>query len=194
MTLKILIAVALVALVVVLLNVGCAAVRSGYSSAPYQVARKEGKFELRDYPALVVVEAPMRGANDSFRRLFRYIGGQNAAAEKISMTTPVFMAGETTNATMAFVLPQKMSLDRAPQPAGAELRVREIAAGKFAVLRFSGRRKAANEARALAQLEAWLSQQNLKQEGGPVYGYFDPPWTPPFLRRNEVMLRVAATP
>jgi hypothetical protein len=110
------------------------------------------------------------------------------------MTTPVFMAGETTNATMAFVLPPKMSLDRTPQPAGPELRVREIAAGRFAVLRFSGRRNAVNEARALAKLEAWLSQQNLKQAGGPMFGYFDPPWTPPFLRRNEVMLRVAATP
>jgi DNA gyrase inhibitor GyrI len=194
MTLKILIAVALVALAVVLLNVGCAAVRSGYSSAPYRVVRGAGKFELRDYPALVVVEAPMRGANDSFRRLFRYIGGQNAASQKISMTTPVFMAGEPTNATMAFVLPQKMSLDRAPQPAGPELRLREIAAGRFAVLRFSGRRKAIHEARALAKLEAWLLQQNLKKEGGPVFGYFDPPWTPSFLRRNEVMLRVAAMP
>jgi DNA gyrase inhibitor GyrI len=186
--------VAAVALAVVLLNVGCAAVRSGYASAPYRVVRGAGEFELRDYPALVVVEAPLRGANDGFRRLFRYIGGQNAASQKIAMTTPVLMAGETTNATMAFVLPPKMSLDRTPQPAGPELRVREIAAGRFAVLRFSGRRNAVNEARALAKLEAWLSQQNLKQAGGPMFGYFDPPWTPPFLRRNEVMLRVAATP
>jgi DNA gyrase inhibitor GyrI len=194
MILKIFIVVAAVALVAVLLNIGCAAVRSGYSSAPYQVVRSAGKFELRDYPALVVVETPMRGADDSFRRLFRYIGGQNAALEKISMTTPVFMAGETTNATMAFVLPPKMSLDRAPQPAGKDLRVREIAAGRFAVLRFSGRRNAVNETNALSKLEAWLLPQNLKKEGGPMFGYFDPPWTPPFLRRNEVMLRVAAMP
>jgi hypothetical protein len=194
MFMKIFIVVLAVAVVAALLNAGCAAVRAGYESAPYQVERADGKFELRDYPALVVVEAPMRGADNSFMRLFHYIGGENSAKEKISMTTPVFMAGETTNATMAFVLPQKMSLVRAPQPAGADLRVREIAAGRFAVLRFSGGRKTANETNALAKLETWLAQQNLKKAGGPCFGYFDPPWTPSFLRRNEVMLRLTTTP
>jgi len=194
MIMKILILIAVVAVVAVMLNAGCAAVRAGYESAPYHVVCPAGKFELRDYPALVVVEAPMLGANDSFMRLFRYIGGQNAASEKFFMTTPVFMAGEKTNATMAFVLPQKMSLDRAPAPVGADLRLREIVAGRFAVLRFRGGRNSGNETNALAKLETWIAQQNLKKAGGPIFGYFDPPWTPSFLRRNEVMLRLATAP
>ena len=194
MIMKILILIAVVAVVAVLLNAGCAAVRAGYESAPYHVVRTAGKFELRDYPALVVVEAPMQGPNDSFMRLFRYIGGKNSTAEKIPMTTPVFMAGEKTNATMAFVLPQKMGLDRAPAPAGADLRLREIVAGRFAVLRFSGNRKAVNENKALAKLGTWLAEQKLKTTDGPVFGYFDPPWTPSFLRRNEVMLRLMSAP
>ena len=177
-----------------LLNLGCAAIRSGYESAPYRVAQAKGKFELRDYSKLLIVETPMRDGDSSFLRLFHYIGGQNAASKKIPMTTPVFICGGQTNATMSFVLPKNINIDLAPKPAGSDLRLRELPAGRFAVLRFRGGRNAGNETHALAKLEAWLTQQSLKPEGGPIYGYFDPPWTPPFLRRNEVMLRLATAP
>jgi DNA gyrase inhibitor GyrI len=174
-----------------LISAGCAAVRAGYASAPYQVVRRDGSFELRDYPPLVLVETPMHGADNSFMRLFHYIGGNNAAKQKISMTTPVFMAGESTNATMAFVLPKNFTASRTPQPSEPGVVVREIAGGQFAVFRFSGGRNAKKESASLAKLQAWLKQEKLKCQGGPMYGYFDPPWTPSFLRRNEVMLRIA---
>lgn len=173
-----------------LLVAGCSSVRGGYESAPYQVVHSAGKFELRNYPTLVVVEAPMRGADDSFRRLFRFIGGQNAAQQKISMTTPVYMAGDSTNATMAFVMPKTMSVSQTPQPRDPGLTVKEIGGGQFAVLRFSGSRSRSQETNALAKLEQWLLEQKLQAVGSPIYGYFDPPWTPSFWRRNEVMLRV----
>ena len=88
---------------------GCQATRAGYESAPYTVVRTDGKFELRDYPALTVVETPMTAASGdaadgSFLRLFRFITGGNEGKQKIAMTTPVFMSGGGTNATMAFVL------------------------------------------------------------------------------------------
>lgn len=169
---------------------GCAAVRAGYQTAPYQVVHTDGKFELRDYPELVLVETRSQGADNSFMRLFHYIGGQNASAQKISMTTPVFMAGENTNATMAFVLPAAMPLEHAPQPADQSVHLKKIPAGRFAVLRFSGGRSATHESAARERLQAWLKQQQLVATGGPVFGYFDPPWTPSFLRRNELMLRL----
>ena len=174
-----------------LISAGCAAVRAGYDSAPYRVVRREGGIELRDYPALVWVETPMRGANDSFMQLFRFIGGKNAAQQKISMTTPVFMAGEATNATMAFVMPKGMSAGQTPKPNEPGLSVREVGGSRFAVLRFRGGRSGKNETKALAELRNWLAREKLKSEGGPVFGYFDPPWTPSFLRRNEVMLRLS---
>ena len=180
-----------VAGLVALIFCGCAAVRAGYQSAPYQVIRTDGKFELRDYPELVLVETRSQGADNSFMRLFHYIGGQNAASQKISMTTPVFMAGENTNATMAFVLPSDMPLEKAPQPADSGVSLKKIPAGRFAVLRFSGSRSASHETAAMTRLQAWLGQQHLSTTGGPVFGYFDPPWTPSFLRRNELMLRLA---
>ena len=175
-----------------LLLAGCRATRAGYESAPYKVVRSDGKFELRDYPALTVVETPMAdvsGSDGSFMRLFRFITGANEGKLKIAMTTPVFMSGSSTNLTMAFVLPAKLKTADAPKPSDGAVTVRELPAGRFAVLRFSGGRNAKKEAELLARLQSWLERERLPALSGPVYGYFDPPWTPAFLRRNEVMLR-----
>ncbi len=188
------IALSILAVVVALVLAGCQATRAGYESAPYRIVRSDGKFQLRDYPALTVVETPMaaagRGGNDgSFLRLFRFISGGNAVKEKIAMTTPVFMSGGETNATMAFVLPAKLKPSEVPSPSDGSVTVRELAAGRFAVLRYRGGRNAKNEAESLARLKAWMEAQGLSVLSPPMYGYFDPPWTPTFLRRNEVMLQ-----
>jgi DNA gyrase inhibitor GyrI len=185
----------IVAVVLVIMLVGCKATRSGYESAPYKVVRSEGKFELRDYPALMVVETPMSsGADTSFNRLFKFITGANEKQQKIAMTTPVFMSGSESTTTMAFVLPAKLKPGEVPQPKDASVQVRELPAGRFAVHRFKGGRNAENEAKTLQRLKDWMSAENLEVLSAPVYGYFDPPWTPTFLRRNEVMLRTAPMP
>jgi len=180
-----------------LLVAGCQATRASYESAPYEVVRTDGKFELRDYPTLTVVETPMaraNGSDGSFMRLFRFISGTNNEKQKIAMTTPVFMSGSEANATMAFVMPAKMKSGEVPRPSDSAVTVRELPAGRFAVLRFSGNQNPKNEAEALAQLKAWMAKERLSDPSPPVYGYFDPPWTPPFLRRNEVMLRAGENP
>jgi DNA gyrase inhibitor GyrI len=184
----------ILAVLVGLTVAGCQATRAGYESAPYKVARSDGKFQVRDYPALTVVETPMTagsrdGSDGSFGRLFRFITGGNEAKQKIAMTTPVFMSGGETNTTMAFVLPAKMKTGEVPKPSEGAVTVHELAAGRFAVLRYSGGRSAKQEAESLARLQAWMAAERLSVMSPPVYGYFDPPWTPAFLRRNEVMLR-----
>ena len=175
---------------------GCKASRAGYESAPYKVVRASGRFEVRDYPALRVVETPMSRAGDgtdsSFNRLFRFITGANDGAQKIAMTTPVFMSGSDPKATMAFVLPAKFQTDGVPKPKDGSVRVRELEAGRFAVLRYSGVRSSREEAESLAELKTWMASEAMKVLSPPVYGYFDPPWTPAFMRRNEVMLRTDA--
>lgn len=171
---------------------GCQATRASYESAPYTVVRSEGEFQVREYPVLTVVETPIatvNGSDGSFMRLFRFITGANADRQKIAMTTPVFMSGRETNTTMAFVMPAKMKTGEVPKPADGALTVRELAAGRFAVLRYNGERSAKKEAESLARLKAWMEAEKLGVLSSPVYGYFDPPWTPAFLRRNEVMLR-----
>jgi len=185
---KILLLAVMIVIGALLAIAGCRTSRSGYKSAPYTVVRSEGDFELRDYPALKVVETAMKdgGSGGSFNRLFRYITGGNDAGKKIAMTTPVFMAGGES--TMAFVMPA--DLGKVPQPVDGSVTVRDLPAGRFAVLRFSGVRSPQQEAEHLERLNVWVADQRLKVSTAPVYAYFDPPWTPPFLRRNEVMLRI----
>ena len=180
----------------VLILAGCQATRAGYESAPYTVVRADGRFEVRDYPALTVVETSTArtNADGSFGRLFGFITGRNEAKQKIAMTTPVFMSGGSSNRTMAFVMPATIKSGTVPRPADDSLTLRELPAGRFAVLRFSGGRNARAEEAALERLKAWMSAQALREASPPVYGYFDPPWTPGFLRRNEVMLRTEANP
>ena len=181
------------AVVVVLVFAGYRTSRAGYESAPCQVVRSAGEFELRDYPVLTVVETPMtrtgNHADGSFMRLFTFITGGNGAKQKIVMTTPVFMSGSDTDATMAFILPAKLQAGTIPKPTNKALTVRELPAGRFAVLRFRGGRNAKNEALALQRLKDWMKTEGLSVMSAPVFAYFDPPWTPGFLRRNEVMLR-----
>jgi DNA gyrase inhibitor GyrI len=182
---------------VALLAAGCKATRGGYESAPYKVVRSDKKFELRDYPALTLVETPMGGggnsqADGSFNRLFRFITGNNEAKQKIAMTTPVFMSGNPTNRAMAFVMPAGEKPAQVPKPADAQVTVREVAAGRYAVLRYSGGRNPAKEEEVERRLRAWMEAQRLQAKPPPVFGYFDPPWTPAFLRRNEVMLLTEA--
>jgi len=178
------------------LILGCNAARAGYESAPFNLIRKDGKFEVRDYPALTVVETSMgSGGNTSdgsFMRLYHFITGRNEANQKIAMTTPVFMAGNGTNATMSFVMPVKMKSGAVPKPTDNSLTVREFPAGRFAILRYSGGRNAKNQANSLIRLQTWMAKEGLRTKAPPVYGYFDPPWIPTFLRRNEVMLLIDA--
>jgi DNA gyrase inhibitor GyrI len=183
----------LIAVVAVVLA-GCKATRSGYESAPYKIVRSDAKFQLRDYPALTVVETPMAagnqdGSDGSFGRLFRFITGGNDAKRNISMTTPVFISGGETNTTMAFVMPAGLKADQMPKPSDGAVKVRELPAGRFAVLRYGGARSAKRDAESLARLRAWMAAEHLRALSPPVFGYFDPPWTPAFLRRNEVMIR-----
>lgn len=181
----------MIAAVCVALVLGaCQTSRAGYESAPYRIVRSAGEFEVRDYPALNVVQTPMAGqsGDGSFGRLFGFISGGNADRKKIAMTTPVFMSGNETARTMAFVLPAEFAAAPVPEPGDRTLTVRKLPAGRFAVLRFSGSRNPRGEEDALLRLRTWMASENLPVMGDPVYAYFDPPWTPGLLRRNEVML------
>jgi hypothetical protein len=69
------------------------------------------------------------------------------------------------------------------------VKVRTFDAGRFAVYRFGGKRNLKKEARAIGKLKSWLESERLSCVSEPLFGYFDPLWTPAFLRRNEVMIR-----
>ncbi len=160
--------------------------------APSTVVVEDGSFEIRDYPALVLAETS-KGAKDdngSFGRLFRYISGENEAGQKIPMTAPVFMDGRGTEGKMSFVMPATMTFETTPKARGDAVNIRSAQPGRFAVHRFGGFANAANEKAALAELERWMRDRSLTAEGAPIFAYYDPPWTLPPFRRNEVMVRL----
>lgn len=172
----------------------CGGTRAEYETARYKTAVTDGRFEIREYPAMRVVEAEAsaEGSNGSFRKLFRFISGRNDASAKIAMTTPVFLSGSAEKRTMSFVMPEALEAKGVPKPLEEGVSLRMTSAGEFAVARFSGARDSARESKALADLRVWLNQEGYTEKGDPVFAYFDPPWTPAFLRRNEVMLGIEA--
>lgn len=193
MTPKVWISIVLVLLALLLLA-GCKLTRAGYESAGYKVVRRSGSFEIRDYPALTLVSTPMgpaQAANaDGFRKLSGYISGANEAQTKIAMTTPVFTDPSGTNRQMSFVVPKAVAAVGAPEATRDDIAVETRLAGRFAMYRFSGSWDAQRTASAGQKLIDWVVGEKLQAVGEPQVANYDPPFTPPFLRRNEVLVRV----
>lgn len=166
--------------------------RAGTETPEYKVIRQDGDFEIRDYPALTIATTRMTdgGMDGSFGKLFRFITGSNARSEKIAMTTPVLIEGADEQRTMSFVMPGKTVGAGVPNPSGGEVTLGKMDAARFAVLRFRGGRTAQIEADAVAKLKTWLDAQKLGAKSPPIFAYYDPPWTPVFMRRNELMMRI----
>jgi len=166
--------------------------RAATETPDYKVIRTDEKIEIRDYPALIVATTPMNdaGMNGSFGQLFRFITGKNESSEKIEMTSPVLIDTAKDKRMMSFVMPRKAVEKGVPKPAADSVSLGKIEAARFAVLRFAGGRTAENEKAAIEKLTAWLDGHKIAGKGSPIFAYYDPPWTPVFLRRNEVMFRI----
>jgi hypothetical protein len=182
------------ALLALVFLAGCKLTRAGYESAGYKVVRRSGAFEIRDYPALTLVSTPMTAQaptdDVSFMKLLRYIGGANEAESRIAMTTPVFSDQDGTNRQMSFVVPKKVAAAGAPKAKRDDIAVQTRPAGRFAAYRFSGSWDAERAASARQKLADWIAAEKLQPIGDPQMANYDPPFTPAFLRRNEVMMRV----
>ena len=172
---------------------GCAG--SKYETPDYKLVSSEGVFEIRDYPFLTLVTAPMpqRGADGAFMKLFRFISGKNDRSEKIAMTTPVLMSGAESG-TMAFILPKSVADHWAPTPSNPDLSVATKAPARYAVIRYKGSVSPDHSFREASKLEAWVAAKGLHPSGPPVFAYYNPPWTPGFMRRNEVLIPIPAGP
>ncbi|QTN31856.1 heme-binding protein [Akkermansiaceae bacterium] len=163
----------------------------------YESIQKDGNFEVRKYEAIKVVSAPMEdmGKRDqSFRKLFKYISGENEAKQKIAMTSPVFMDEKNDKAAssgkMSFMIPAEVAEKGAPAPDGEGVEVTEIIGGTYAVLRFKGWDKPDNRKQGAEALAKLISEKKLKPMGSTFFAFYDPPWTPEFMRRNEIWQRI----
>ena len=115
-------------------------------------------------------------------------------SEQIAMTAPVVMQPESEGIwKMAFSMPSKYTMQNLPKPLDPEITLIEVPAKKFAVIRFSGSYDNLEKRRDKAEeLSKWLSTQTqYKKLSEPVFAGYDPPFTIPFLRRNEVLIEIS---
>ena len=206
---------ALLALAAGLLTTSCSMVGiRTVEEAPYDVVSQEGAFEIREYHPIVVAETTVEAdydeaGNKAFRRLFRYISGKNETRTSIAMTAPVLAdPGATTKGESiamtapvlgeqageswryAFVLPADYTLETAPTPASPDVRLAEVPRRTVAVLRYSGSRDEESMREKTEALREWIVSKGIEPTSAPRSAGYDPPWTLPFLRRNEVMFDV----
>lgn len=160
--------------------------------ARYEVLEADGDIEIRAYPALVVAEVTRTGNRDEavragFGPLARYIFAKERPGERIAMTAPVTQKAEGTSWTIQFVMPSAYGLDRLPKPAGTDVQLRELPPARRAVLRFNGWWSDELFQAKDAALLDWLDKKGLEPIGAPTFAYYNDPFTPGFLRRNEIL-------
>jgi len=178
---------------------------------PYKAVLRDGNFELRDYPALVVAEVTVEGdqkeaASKGFRLLAGYIFGANkkrqsiamkapvaqqAASEKIAMTAPVEqMQGASGTWVVRFTMPGAWTPQTLPIPNDPRVTLRATEPSRLAVLRFSGLARPDDVRSNTRELLAQVTSHGLHAIGPVSLAQYNPPWTLWFIRRNEVMVEV----
>ena len=159
----------------------------------YQVEKawEAEQIEIRAYaPRVMAVTGMDEDTDGGFRVLAGYIFGGNAEEEKIAMTAPVqqSMAGEKE---MAFMMPAEYALEDLPQPEDQRVSFREAPAYTAAVIQFSGWASADKADENWQQLRQFLIAEGIDITGEPTLNQYNPPWTLPFMRRNEIIVPVA---
>ncbi len=186
----------------------------------YTLLEKSEPFELRAYAPQIVAEVKVDGdldaaSNQGFRLIAAFIFGKNQVSEKIAMTTPVGIESSDQNKsakiamtapvgiesskssenagnqwTVSFVMPAEYTLASLPKPLDPQVKIRELPAEKKAVITFSGFYDEEKVKEKTQALRDWMQIKNLKLKGEPQFARYNPPWTLPFMRRNEVMIQV----
>lgn len=185
----------------------------------YTVLESRDDIELRQYAPCVVADVIVTGSeekasNAAFRPLFAYISGSNHAStslamtapvlqqsgEKLAMTSPVIQEAIRTDSedestwTVSFVMPGTGSIAEYPLPNDPRVTLRAVPGDTAAVVRWSGRWTSGNVAKRTEQLHRAIAAAGWQIAGNPRWARFDPPWKPPFARRNEIVIPVRTSP
>ena len=191
-------------------------VMAKYEEPHYDVLFKENNFEIRQYDTTIVAKVRVKASrkealNKGFRILAAYIFGNNTGtkvamtapvtqtranhksniiSEKIAMTAPVTSKAEGAEWEVSFTMPSKYTLDTLPAPKDKSIKIEAVEGKKFAAIKFSGSWSANNFERRAGELEEFLRARNYRQSGEPIDAYYNPPFMPPFWRRNEVLISI----
>ena len=179
----------------------------------FKLISEEAEFQIREYDPKIIAQVEVEGDFDEassmgFKLLADYIFGNNlldGTSKKISMTTPVEMTPLAENLLMTssilddqinnkwsinFVMPQEFSLDTLPKPNKSQVNIIEVPKEKYAVIVFSGLVRESSYAEKAELLSNYLEENSFKQQGAIKIARYNPPWTLPFFRRNELMVKI----
>jgi hypothetical protein len=196
-----------------------AAVVAGIAAGPvlsrveqpdYKVEKQDGSIEIRAYGPMIAAEAQVQGErkdaiNQGFRLIAGYIFGKNEPqakiemtapveqqkSQKIAMTAPVTQQGEENSWTVRFIMPKSWSMQTLPAPSDPRVKLEPLPARRFLVVTFSGTARDDAIKSKTEELRQYAASHKLATVGEPVLAFYNPPWTLPMLRRNEIMLELA---
>ena len=161
-----------------------------YEETNYEVVKQNKVYEIREYSDRLVIETKTSDQGSGFRKLFKYISGDNKDKKEIKMTTPVTQTEKNGNMTMQFYIPTEFSESNVPSPNNSEVKVLNIKGGYYAAIIYSGRASDSNYIKHKDILEDQLKKDKISIISKPIRATYNSPFTLPMLRRNEVMFRI----
>lgn len=185
-------------------------VMSNVEQAKYSVIESQDPIEIRDYAPQIIAQTEVSGErkeaiNKGFRVIADYIFGNNTSAqkvamtapvvqqesEKIAMTAPVMQTGGGNSWSVAFVMPNEYTIETLPKSTNDLVKLIEVPGKRFAVIRFTGLASEESLKARTDELNAYIKSQNLDPISAPAFAFYNPPWTLPIMRRNEVMIEIS---
>ena len=158
--------------------------------AKYDIIQKNNIYEIRLYSDRLVVESEFNNDDNAFRKLFKYISGDNKSSQKIEMTIPVTHIKKDNTSFMQFILPSKFNKNSIPIPTNLDVKISMIKKGYFAVIKYSGRSSEKNFIKYSKILQQKLLEDKILIKGLAIKATYNSPFTLPLLRRNEAMFNV----
>jgi len=209
---KIVWTIAIIALVLGIAAIAAGPIMSLVEQPKYKVTTSNGAIEVRDYGPMIAAEAEVVGERqaairEGFRLIAAYIFGANKPNAKIEMTAPVQQQPKQTIDMTApvtqqgnggtwkvrFIMPRNWTMETLPAPNDARVKLIQVAAKRMVAICFTWHATDSLIAAKTAELRKYLRNEKLVTVGEPVFAFYNPPWTLPFFRRNEIMLEIART-
>ena len=179
----------------------------------FKIILKDGQIEIREYTPKIIAQVKVFGDFDEssskgFKILADYIFGNNesidgnsriemtapvemeAVSQKIDMTTPILTEGNNNTWIISFIMPDNFTLATLPKPKNKQIKIISLPREKYAVIVFSGLIRESSYQEKENLLNKFIKKKNLKTSGEIKIARYNPPWTLPFFRRNELMIKV----
>lgn len=168
-----------------------------FEEPKYTILSKLEHIEIRQYQEYLVAQAEVEGSRDQagsngFKILAAYIFGNNKEKDNISMTAPVVQTETKGDRkwVIQFMMPSKFAMSTLPSPKDQRVHFKQIPARKIAAITYSGRWSETNYNENLEILNREIKKANLKPKGVPLWARYNSPFTPWFLRKNEILIEL----